>query len=232
MISRIPNTRSWFGTSARAASPTANAVTTPYLVDLIIQAEQDGYDAVVSHCFGSPGIPEGRELVNIPVVGAGEAAFYVAMMCGDRLGVITVGGTYRTPSHGAMMHLVRKMVREYAITDRVFSIRTTGQCVEDCADEEVLFDSLLREAEKSIDDGAEVIILGCTGMINTAEKLQAKLEAPVVDPSVAALKFAELLISMNLTHSKLTLPSPDMIGVKCEMKWPPTMGRWPRGGKE
>lgn len=130
------------------------------------------------------------------------------------------------------MHLVRKMVREYAITDRVFSIRTTGQCVEDCADEEVLFDSLLREAEKSIDDGAEVIILGCTDMINTAEKLQAKLEAPVVYPSVAALKFAELLISMNLTHSKLTLPSPDMIGVKCEMKWPPTMGRWPRGGKE
>jgi allantoin racemase len=139
-----------------------------------------------------------------------------------------VGGTHRSPSHGSMMHLIRKMVREYGIVDRVVSIRTTGLCVEDCVNEEMLFDSLYKESLKSISDGAEVIILGCTGMTGIAEALQDKLDAPVVDPSVSALKFAELLLTMDLTHSKLTIPSPEMVGVKCVMKWPPTLKKWPR----
>jgi hypothetical protein len=46
---------------------------------------------------------------------------------------------------------------------------------------------------------------------------------PVVDSAVAALKVAELLVTMNLTHSQLTTPSPHLLGVKPVMKWPPTL---------
>ena len=48
------------------------AVTATYIVDEIIQAEKDGYSAVISQCFLDPGVCEGREAVRIPVVGAGE----------------------------------------------------------------------------------------------------------------------------------------------------------------
>lgn len=204
------------------------AVTVPYIVDEIIQAEKEGYDAVTSLCFGNPGVSESRELVKIPVVGAGEAALYVAMMCGDRLGIIGMGGTYRTRQHGAMLRLIRNMIIPWGISDRVVYHGTTGFPVEDCTAIEKILEALERESQKAMEEGAEVIVLGCTGMTGLAVKLQKKLDIPVVDPGVSALKFAELLVTMNLTHSRLTIPSPDLCGVKCVMKWPPTLRQYPR----
>lgn len=204
------------------------AVTVPYVVEEILKAEKEGYDAVTVGCFGSPGVPEARELVNIPVVGAGEAAFYLALILGRRLGIITVGGTYRSPSHSALMYNIREMVRVYGLSERVVSIRTTGLPVEDSADLSLVEEGLSRQADKIIQDGAEVIILGCTGMTGFGEELQRKLDVPVVDPSVAALKFAEMLITTNLTHSRLTTPSPHLLGVKCMMKYPPTLEGYQR----
>lgn len=180
------------------------AVTVPYIVDEIIQAEKEGYDAVTSLCFGNPGVSEARELVRIPVVGAAEAALYVAMMCGDRLGIVTVGGTYRTRQHGAMMRLIRNMIIPWGISDRIVYYGTTGFPVEDCDQPEVILDALERESQKAIEQGAEVIVLGCTGMTGFTVELQKRLDVPVVDPSVSALKFAELLVTMNLTQGRLT----------------------------
>jgi len=207
-------------------------VTKTYIVDEIIQAEKEGYDAVTSLCFSDLGVSEARELVRIPVVSAGEAALYVAMMCGDRLGIVTVGRTYRTRQHGTTMRLVRQAVRTWGVSDRIVYLGTTGFTIEDCEDPkqmEKVLQALQRESEKAMEEkGAEVIVVGCTGMTGLAVELQKRLDVPVVDPSVSALKFAELLVTMNLTHSRLTIPSPDLIGVKCEMKWPPTLREYPR----
>lgn len=200
------------------------AVTVPYVVEEILKAEQEGYDAAIVFCFNNPGVAEARELVSMPIVGAGEAACYVGLMLGSRLGVIDVGGTHRTQSHSAMMHLDRQMFRTLGISERVVSLRTTGLPVEDCGAEDLVSDALYRECQKAIEDGAEVLILGCTGMTGYAEKLQKQLEVPVVDPGVASLKFAELLITMNLTQSRLTTPSPRLLGARCVMKYPPTLG--------
>src|SRR6056297_974379 len=35
----------------------------------IVEAERDGFDAVIIGCFGDPGLEAARELVNIPVIG-------------------------------------------------------------------------------------------------------------------------------------------------------------------
>ena len=150
------------------------------------------------------------------------------MMCGDRLGIVTVGGTYRTRQHGAMMRLIRNMIKPWGISDRIVYYGTTGFPVEDSQDTGPVLDALEQESQKAMEAGAEVIILGCTGMTGFAVELQKRLDVPVVDPSVSALKFAELLVTMNLSHSPLTIPSPDQVGVKCVMKWPPTLRGYPR----
>lgn len=199
------------------------AVTVPYIVEEILRAEEEGYDAVTVNCVGNPGVTEARELVRIPVVGAGEAAYYVGLILGSRLGVISVGGTYRTPSHSAMMYDDRRLVKLLGLSERVVSMRATGLPVEDLKTRDLTVDALYEAGQKCIEDGAEALILGCTGMTGYAEELQEKLDVPVVDPSVAALKFAEMLITMNLTHSRLTIPSPDLVGAKCVMKYPPTL---------
>jgi allantoin racemase len=205
------------------------AVTTPYVIEEILKAEKRGYDAVIPNCFIDPGMMEAREMVRIPVVGPGESSFHIACMLGSRLGVVTVGGTYRTERHGAVISLILQSARTHGLSDRLVSVRTIGYPVEDTVKEEVILEALERESKKVIEDGAEVLILGCTGMTGYAEELQRRIDVPVVDPSVAALKVAELMITMNLKPSKLTTPSPRDVGAVCEMKYPPTLkGYLPR----
>ena len=45
----------------------------PFVVKTIVDAADEGFDAVIVDCTADPGVTEARELVDIPVVGAGEA---------------------------------------------------------------------------------------------------------------------------------------------------------------
>ena len=198
-------------------------VAAPYIVEEILKAEQEGYDAALVNCFANPGAWEARELVQIPVIGAGEAALYVGLMLGSRLGVIEAGRTYRTRWHGAMHYVNDRWVKAFSLSQRIVSMRPIGLPVEDLPTRESTMVALSKVGQKCIEDGAEVLILGCTGMIGYAEELQDTLDVPVVDPSIASLKMAEMLLARNLTQSKLTIPAPTLVGPKCVMKYPPTL---------
>ena len=64
------------------------------------------------------------------------------------------------------------------------------------------------------EDGAHVLILGCTGMAGLANSIEEDLsrrgitDVPVLDPAVLALKVAEGLADMGLVHSKRSYPIP------------------------
>ena len=58
------------------------------------------------------------------------------------------------------------------------------------------------------EDGAEVLVLGCTGMTGMAERLSHELNVPVIDPIPTAVKLAEMLVGLGLSHSKLAFPVP------------------------
>jgi Asp/Glu/hydantoin racemase len=45
----------------------------PFVVQTIVDAAREGFDAVIVDCTADPGVIDARELVTIPVVGAGEA---------------------------------------------------------------------------------------------------------------------------------------------------------------
>jgi Asp/Glu/hydantoin racemase len=45
----------------------------PFVVATIVAAASEGFDAVIVDCTADPGVAESRLLVNIPVVGPGEA---------------------------------------------------------------------------------------------------------------------------------------------------------------
>src|SRR5688572_9120581 len=46
----------------------------PWTMEMAVEAERRGYDAVITGCFADPGVDGCRELVRIPVIGPGEAA--------------------------------------------------------------------------------------------------------------------------------------------------------------
>jgi len=69
------------------------------------------------------------------------------------------------------------------------------------------------------EDGAGAIILGCTMMAEMAEEIQAGLsqrgiEVPLLNPPLVALRLAESMIALKLSHSQRTFASPGEKAVK------------------
>jgi allantoin racemase len=183
------------------------ALAVPDVVAKIVQAEKDGMDAVISDCMGDPGIEEAREKVSIPVVGPAETSMHVAAMLGHKYAVITVLDRLIPGFH--------QRARRSGTLGRLASVRSVGIPVLELDDHARLLKALVRESVKAVrEDGAHVIILGCTGMAGLAKDVEEGLkkegidDVPVIDPAILALKVAEALADMGLTHSKRTYPAP------------------------
>jgi len=71
--------------------------------------------------------------------------------------------------------------------------------------EEKTVDAVVRASERAVEDGAEVIVLGCTGMAYVADEIRKRLDVPLVEPASLALKIAEALVDLRLRHSKVAL---------------------------
>lgn len=56
----------------------------PEILRLVRNAERDGCDAVIIWCAGDPALKAARELVDIPVIGPGEAMRTLASMMGTK----------------------------------------------------------------------------------------------------------------------------------------------------
>jgi allantoin racemase len=183
------------------------ALAVPDVVAKVLAAEQDGIDAAIIDCMGDPGLEAARERVSIPVIGPAEASMHVACMLGHRFSVVTVLDTLIP----AFDHHALRM----GLTTRLASVRTVGIPVLDLEDHTRLIEAAIRESLQAVeDDGAHVIILGCTGMAGVAQALLDGLEqhhvtnVPVIDPTVLAVKMAEALVDLQLRHSKRTYPAP------------------------
>ena len=78
--------------------------------------------------------------------------------------------------------------------------------------EEEMFARLTAEAQAAIDeDGADVILLGSTTMHQAGDYMSAHLAAPVINPGPVAIKMAEVIVGLGLSHSKVAFPTPDTI---------------------
>ena len=172
-----------------------------------IDAQDQGYAAVVVDTVSDSGVRALRSRLSIPVVGPGEAAFHMAMSLGKTFTILTMWREW--------FPLYEKTIGEYGLHDRLASLRsidTRPDVTELLAGkEDVIFDKLAAEARRAIDeDGADVIVLGSTTMHQSAAHLASVLPVPVVNPGVVAWKQAELLVTLGLSHSKRAFPAPEV----------------------
>jgi len=152
------------------------------------RAETQGFHAVTIDCSLDPGLKAARKAARIPVVGAGEAALCVALLLGERFSVIMPVPESRGP-------MIAK-IREMGLSGRLASVRSTSLHVLDLDDDDRTLDAVERVARQAVaEDGAEVIVLGCTAMARIAARLAERLRVPVVEPATAALKLAEAFAS-------------------------------------
>ena len=183
------------------------ALAVPEVLRRVVAAERAGVDAVVIDCMGDPGLEAARELVSIPVLGPAQSGMHVAAMLGHSFSVLA--------TQQAVVPMTTDLARRYGLAGKLASIRTVDLPVLELEDEERLRTAMTGQALRALrEDGAHVLLLGCTGMSGWAPRLAATLAdlghpgIPVVDPVAAALRTAEALVGQGLRPSGRTYPAP------------------------
>ena len=97
---------------------------------------------------------------------------------------------------------MRENVIKYGFQDHLASFQAIGMELLDLQmDHEETKRRIFQAAEKAIEqDGAEVIILGCTKQFGFYQELQSALGVPVIDAALAAFNYAEFLVDLRNKH--------------------------------
>jgi allantoin racemase len=184
------------------------ALAEAFVLEAGAAAEDEGYDAVCINSMSDSGLSALRSRLSIPVVGPGQACFLTAAMLGHRFSVVTMWDQWR--------QLYTKTAMELGMQQRLASVRSINVRPDTqellAGKEEVVFSKLEAAARAAIDeDGADVIIIGSTTMHQSHKYLQSRLEVPVLNPGLVALKHCEMLVHLGLTHSKRTYRAPETL---------------------
>lgn len=173
----------------------------PNVVEMVDEAEKKGFDAVVINCFDDPGLDASREKASILVLGIGETSIITSLHLGYKFAIISTGERSKASYDlkAQKMGVRNRLAYSSGIPLRVLDLRR---------DEDQTRSMLLEEARKAVEVfNAEVIVLGCGGLIGLGEWLSERLNVPVIDPTITTFKIAEALASINLKHSKKYLYS-------------------------
>lgn len=151
-------------------------------------AEDGESDAFVIGCFSDPGLAACREATSRPVLGIRECAVMAALMQGDTFGVVALG-----PSS---VKRQARAFREMGVADRWVGSAPLGMTVAESEDDGA-YPAIRAAAEKLRQDGAEAVVLGCTGMARHRKPLAADCGLPVIEPTQTAAAMALGLVLLN-----------------------------------
>lgn len=185
-------------------------VIVPKVVEKVKEAETNGFSGVLINCFLDPGLHASREVVKIPVVGAGEASMMVAAMLGSKFSILSL--------NMKMIPVLENNAKLCGLDSKLASVRSIDIPVAEIQkglDLEKFGPQLMEKIKHVVEnDGAEVVTVACTGSVGLADKIQKRINIPIVDPSIAPYKMTEMFTDLyertGLSHSKIAayLPPP------------------------
>ena len=175
------------------------AFAVPPTLKLVERANREGYDAVIIAAFCDPGLDAAKEISDILVLGIQEVTLHVAAMLGARFTILTM-----TDEHVPKKY---REARHYKMEQSLGSVRPLGLTVaETDADPARTKEQVMKVARQAAEgDGAEVIILGCAGMVGYAREMAEELGVTVLDPTTLTLKICESMVEAGVKHSKRAL---------------------------
>jgi len=164
----------------------------PWILQEARTAEVEGADAVMIDCAMDPCIPALRQAVAIPVIGAGLAVFSQAILSGDRFSIIA--------PVKSLVPAYRRRINEYCLQNRLASIRSISVTILDLVAKKAV-EEFIRYSNIAVEeDGADVIIIGCTGLSPSFPELRSRVPVPVIDPVAAAIGFVRSLAAEKCSH--------------------------------
>lgn len=169
-------------------------------LDAGLQAERDGYAGLYINTVGDYGLAELRAASTIPVTGSGEGAIRTAQARGQRFAVVTIWPPALRFIYAAILAATDAesdclAIHHLSADPDLATLDQADNFVSEMQACGITSMAKIREAcmRGLEEDGADVIILGCTCMQPVAALLEAD-ELPVIEPMVAGYRYLESLL--------------------------------------
>ena len=187
----------------RSNSQVNSLLAGPLVAEIAVKAEADGYDAIVPFVTLDAGVELSRNLVRIPIVGAGQSVMHLAVQLSNRLGVIA----YEEKS----IPFMRKQMHAWRVADSVVAMRSVQvPLMESTKNRDAIRERFIRFAREMIEDhDVEIIVPMGVTMVPVQyapEEFEKELGVPVMDALKTSIQTAEMMVRMGLTHSTRTYP--------------------------
>lgn len=176
--------------------------------EAVLQGERDGFDAVIVYCFSDPALDEMKQALNIPVIGLGNSSMLLASLMGNKFGLIAMSQ--------ASLARNEQLARRYGFAEKIVlpirplptPLQEQGKMIQDAR---AGLEDFKKVAAYYLDQGAEVLVPACGGL-NLALRFCPGCEdrphgfthfegVPIVDCLAAAIKMAEMMISLKQAGS-------------------------------
>jgi allantoin racemase len=169
-----------------------------------LDAQKDGFDAVVIDTVSDSGADALRSVLDIPVLAPGRASLIFSLTLGRRFGVMA--------QWEPALARYEKVLDEWGLRSRCagvehfdtppdFANLITGK-------EDAVLPKMEAACRRLIERGADVICLGSTTMHQAHQHLSSVLEVPVVNPGPLSYKLIQTMLSLGLSQSRTAYPRP------------------------
>lgn len=172
------------------------------VVELAKALEQEGFHGIWLSDFDMCGVEAAREVIDIPIIGGFPTSAFSALALSGRFSIITV--------LQSTLAMQREHVLTYGLQDSFASIKAIDCPVDQLDNLDIVIGKAFQAALEAIrNDGAQSLLLGCTGFVGVAAKVSALLEealqtyVPVIDPNQAGFSFLVSLVRMKVRPSRL-----------------------------
>lgn len=139
-------------------------------------------DAYVIACASDPGVEAARATTTRPVLGVFRSAVALAVARTERFGVVAIVDASKARHLTALraMGLETRLAGHVAVNMSMDALLASGEARP----------ALERAARRLVEQGAETVILGCTGMAHHCSAIEQAIGVPVIEPCQAAVSLA------------------------------------------
>ncbi len=166
------------------------------------------FDAVIGWCFYDPMMLEGRQIMDVPLIGPAEVCMKTATMMGASFGIVTTSEKTEW--------VVKELVHKHHLSEQCAGVKGIRISFDDqidaLNDAKANIDGFIEVARELIADGAEVLIPGCMLADTCLRMVPGREEeypnglthvdgVPILNVTAIALKYAETFAMLHKTQT-------------------------------
>lgn len=174
----------WTSTQGPASIQGAEdgALATPPLLELVARAEAQGVDGIIIGCFDDTGLAEAARIASCPVIGIGQASYHYAALRQWRFSVVT--------TLSVSVPVLQDNIAGLGLTHLAARVRASEVPVLALEDDPAATSRIVAHeaARAAQEDAIEAVILGCAGMVQVVEAVEAAVDIAVIDPVTCAAR--------------------------------------------